>query len=369
MVFLALQAVKIGDRQTSYNQGEEPNIRPEEDSWGNALKNIAVDIGYGFVKLLIGQQSVRFPSVVGMGRELNYLSPLSKYNQPLDNLQTKIDGRNYFVGNLAVRQSDLASRSLEQNRVIDPNAKILLLTAIGLLTQWEDQQFNLVTGLPTSYYANYSQAWARELTGQYSVGVQQNGQPRQKKITLKEVQIIPQPFGTLYDQMLNTIGDIINQELGEMLVGIVDVGFKTTDFAAAHNLEFIAHLSSSTTTGIANVHRLMANYLQNNFKLEKEDYELDEIIEKAVTRVAGESQDLTSIRNTFFEQTAHKIINELSTRWDYRQFDIILLTGGGGKGLSQYIIPHFPNMVLVDDAQYANVRGFQKLANNLFASR
>lgn len=366
---MALQAVRVAGNQSSFNHKEDPNTRPEEDTWSNALKNIAVDIGYGFVKLLIGQQSVRFPSVVGMGRELNYLSPLSKYNQPLDNLQTSVDGRNYFVGNLAVRQSDLASRSLEQNRVIDPNAKILLLTAIGLLTQWEDQQFNLVTGLPTSYYANYSQAWAEELVGQYSVGIKQNGHLRQKKISLKEVQIIPQPFGTLYDRMLNTIGDIINQELGGMLVGIVDVGFKTTDFAAAHNLEFIDHLSSSTTTGIANVHRLLAGYLQNTFRLEKQDYELDEIVEKAVVRVAGESQDLTAIRNGFFEQTAHKIINELSSRWDYRQFDTILLTGGGGEGLSQYIIPHFPNMVLVDDAQYANVRGFQKLANNLFERR
>ncbi len=366
---MALHAVKAGNNRASYNSKEGMDIRPEEDSWSNALKNIAVDIGYGFVKLLIGQQSVRFPSVVGMARELNYLSHLSKYNQPLDNLQMNIDGRNYFVGNLAVRQSDLASRSLEQNRVIDPNAKVLLLTAIGLLTQWEDQQFNLVTGLPTSYYANYGRAWAQKLVGQYNVGIQQNNQTKQKKISLKEVQIIPQPFGTLYDQMLNTIGDIINQELGKMLVGIVDIGFKTTDFAAAHSLEFIDHLSSSTSTGIANVHRLMANYLQNNFKLEKQDYELDEIVEEAVARVAGESQDLCDIRNGFFEQTAHKIINELSTRWDYRQFDIILLTGGGGEGLSQYIIPHFPNMVLVDDAQYANVRGFQKLANNLFEGR
>jgi plasmid segregation protein ParM len=365
---VGLRAVKIDKplprREETVTAGPEA-----EESWSNAAKNIAIDIGYGFVKLLSGQQAIRFPSVVGRGRELNYLSPLSKNNQPLDNLQVNINGQNYFVGNLAIRQSELASRSLEQNRVVDPNAKILLLTAIGLLSQWEDQKFNLVTGLPTSYYANYGKEWIRELTGQYNIGIRQNGQMKQKKVSLREVCVIPQPFGTLYDQMLNTIGNTINQELSEMIVGIVDIGFKTTDYAVADKLEFIEHLSSSTSTGLANVHRLLANYLQKNFNLEKQDYELDEIVEEAAVRVAGKTQDLSTARNEFFTEIARKIINEISSRWDYRQFDIILLTGGGGEALAQYIIPHFPNMVLVDNAQYANARGFQKLANNLFANR
>ncbi|MFY9605038.1 MAG: ParM/StbA family protein [bacterium] len=346
---------------------EVDTASPEgEESWSSATKNVAIDIGYGFVKLLSGQQGIRFPSVVGRGRELNYLSPLSKNNQPLENLQININGQDYFVGKLAIRQSELASRSLEQNRAVDPNAKILLLTAIGLLFQWEDQKFNLVTGLPTSYYANYSKEWSRELGGQYNIEVRQKGQMRQKKIAIREVYVIPQPFGTLYDQMLNTIGNITNQELSEMLVGIVDIGYKTTDYAVADKLEFIEHLSSSTTTGLANVHRLMASFLQKNFNLEKQDFELDEIVEEAAVRVAGKAQDLSSVREDFFAEIARKIINEISSRWDYRQFDIILLTGGGGEALAQYIIPHFPNMVLVDDAQYANARGFQKLANKLF---
>ncbi|HHY37115.1 MAG TPA: ParM/StbA family protein [Firmicutes bacterium] len=362
---MGLQAVKIDKPLPRRVEVDAPGADAEE-AWSNAAKNTAIDIGYGFVKLFLGQQGIRFPSVVGRGRELNYFSPLSKNNQPLDNLQVYINGQDYFVGNLAIRQSELASRSLEQNRAADPNAKILLLTAVGLLSQWEDQKFNLVTGFPTSYYAIYSKEWVRELTGQYSIQLRQNGQLKPKKFSLREVCVIPQPFGTLYDQMLNTIGNIINQELGEMLVGIVDIGYKTTDYAVADRLEFIEHLSSSTTTGLASVHRLLAGFLQKNFNLEKQDFELDEIVETGTVRVAGKVQDLSGIRDEFFAAIARKIINEISSRWDYRQFDIILLTGGGGEALAQYIIPHFPNMVLVDDAQYANARGFQKLANKLF---
>jgi plasmid segregation protein ParM len=277
-----------------------------------------------------------------------------------------VNGYTYFVGDLAIRQSDIASRSLEQNRINDPNTKVLLLTALGLLSQWENQTFNLVTGLPTSYYANYFRAWSQEIKGQYSISLQQNGQVKQKKFAIREAQIVPQPFGTLYDQMLNTLGNTINQDLGKMVVGIVDIGFKTTDFAVADKLEFIEHLSASTTTGMANVHRLLANYLQKKFNLEKADYELDQIVEEGVVRVAGRSEDLSHIKTEIYKQIAQKIINELSSRWDYRQFDLIMLTGGGGEALADYILPSFSNMVLVENAQYANVRGFQKLAHNLF---
>lgn len=82
----------------------------------------------------------------------------------------------------------------------------------------------------------------------------------------------------------------------------------------------------------------------------------------------GKSYNIPPLKKKIFEQIAAKIITELDSRWDYRDFDAILLSGGGGQTLSEYILPHFPNMKLVDNPQHANVNGFQKIANKLFGN-
>jgi plasmid segregation protein ParM len=44
----------------------------------------------------------------------------------------------------------------------------------------------------------------------------------------------------------------------------------------------------------------------------------------------------------------------------------MLVTGGGGTALSDHLLARFDNARLVDGAQLANVRGYAKLANNIF---
>lgn len=357
--------VSAGDTQVAQEKRTETT---EPAGWNNGIKNVGIDLGYGFVKLMNKNEEIMFPSVVGLGKELQFHSFLGNHHSPLDNLVIGVDGKQYFVGDLAIRQSDFASRSLDQNRINDQNAKVLLLTSLVLLSQWENENFNLVTGLPTNYFSAYHLEWGQALKRRYEVTFGANGSTTTKKFSVKNVRIVPQPFGTLYDQMLNSFGKVINREMARLMVGIVDIGFKTTDFAVANQLEFIEHLSASTTTALSTAYRLIANRLRQDFKIDKELHELDKIIQKGIVRIAGNSHDITEIRDEIYERVAMKIITELASLWDYRDFDVILLTGGGGQVLAPYLLPHFTNAMLVDKAQHANVRGFHKLAHQIFSS-
>lgn len=341
----------------------------KEDSWSTSKKNVGIDLGYGFVKLMDGTNELIFPSVVGVGKEIKFLSDSFFQKNEIENLVVTYEDRQYFVGNLAVRQSDIASRSLDQNRVTDKNAKILLLTALGLLAKWENQNFNIVTGLPTDLFGAYYMDWSKSIKGQYEVAFGSNGSKKVKKFSVKEARIIPQPFGTLYDQILSGTGAQTQQELARLVVGIVDIGFRTTDFAVANELEYIDHLSFSTNTALSSAYRIIGARLREDYKIDKENHELDRIVEQGAIRIAGKSYDLTSMKKDAYGQVATKIITELDSRWDYRDFDVILLTGGGGKALSEYLLPHFPNMRLVDRPQHANTRGFQKMANGVFSDK
>ncbi|MHB8756604.1 MAG: ParM/StbA family protein [Bacillota bacterium] len=329
-------------------------------------KSLGIDLGYGFVKGTDGERDCLFPSVVGLGQPLSYQSDLGDRNQLMDNLVVSVGGRRYFVGDLARRQSEIAARSLDPNRVQDKNVKVLLLAALGIFASEPRQAFNVVTGLPTNYYASYREGLAEALRGAHEVTMHEAGSDRDLVVDVDKVKIVPQPFGTLFDQVLDDGGRVVDQELAKAKVGIIDIGFKTADFAVADAMEFIDRLSTSTTTGMASAYGIIASKLREIFAIDKENYELDQIVERGEIRIAGKSYDLTEFKKETLEWVAAKVITVIDSLWDYRDLDKILITGGGGQVLGQHLVPEFPNAVIVDGAQMANARGFYKLSKKLF---
>lgn len=330
------------------------------------VQNVGIDLGYGYVKILENQKPYMFPSIVGVGSEIQYKSDMLLETDPLKNLHIEIGNESFFVGELAIRQSEIASRSLDQDRSKDKNAKVLTLTALTLLCQKDEEQFNIVTGLPTNYYAAYKDDWRDALIGNYKTKIWREGKLWERSFSVKSARIVPQPFGTFFNQLLNHNGEVVDESLTGEMVGIVDIGFKTTDLAVSNNAEFIDRLSFSTTTALSSIYRIIGDRLRREFKVDKEDYELDECITNKKIKIAGEEHDLSAWVDNTFRMVAGKIATEIESKWDYKMFDRILLTGGGGEAMSHYIVDSFPNMTVVEDPQTANVRGFQKLAQRVF---
>jgi plasmid segregation protein ParM len=329
-------------------------------------KQIGIDLGYGYVKVTDGQKEYIFPSTVGLGTELKFNSLLLNFKKPTDNLVITVDSKKYFVGDLAIRQSQIVTRSLGRNRVEDISAKVLLLAGLALFAENGEQKFNVVTGLPVDYYQLYKDDWALLMQGTHAVKFGSGSEERPKIITIDRIQMIPQPFGTLYDRKLDSEGTLLENELAGLKVGIVDIGYKTSDLALADDLEFVSRQSISSEIAMSTAYNLIAQKIQDKFKLEKEPYELDKIIETGVVRVAGVPHDISEFKKEAFTLLADKIATEVNSIWDKREIDVILLTGGGGKAISEYFLPKFPQAVLVNGPQFANVRGYLKLASALF---
>jgi len=286
----------------------------------------------------------------------------------VDNLVITVGGRRYFVGDLARRQSEIAARSLDPNRVQDKNVKVLLAAGLGMFAGEPRQSFSIVTGLPTNYYASYRDGLAEAIGGAHEVTIHEPGADRDLIVEVDKVKVVPQPLGTLFDQVLDDGGRVVNQDLSRAKVGIIDIGFKTADFAVADAMEFIDRLSSSTTTGLASAYGIIANKLREIFAIDKENFELDEIVERGEIRIAGKAYDLTEFKRETLEWVAAKIITVVDSLWDYRDLDKILITGGGGQALGQYLTSEYPNAVVVEGAQMANARGFYKLGKKVFKS-
>ena len=330
-------------------------------------KNIGIDLGFGFVKATNGEKDIIFPSVVGAGQDLTYRSELTTYVEPIENLAVTIDGKKYFVGDLAVRQSEIVSRSLGENHAQDKNTRVLLLATLALFVRGESDEFNVVTGLPPSYYLAYKDSLAEMIKGSHTIMLNTDGTDRKKNIIVHQVRIIPQPMGTMFNSIFDARGNLEDKELARNKVGISDVGFRTTDFTVVDKLEYIDKQSYSTTTGMSNAYAIVADYLRNKYRIYKENFELDEIVQKAQIKVAGKVESLEQIKKDAYEQVSAKILTEMNSIWDQRDLDIILLSGGGGKALADHILPELiaPNQ-LVESSQTANVHGYLKLAHKLF---
>ncbi|HVB10751.1 MAG TPA: ParM/StbA family protein [Bacillota bacterium] len=327
--------------------------------------NVGIDIGYGFLKCRSGSRHFVLPSVVGTAQNLAYRSELSGYTAPEDNVVVETDGNRYFVGSLAVRQSEVAARSLAEDRPGDPAAKVLFRTALALLQDPSTSTFNVVTGLPPISFRAYQDRLRDMVAGDHHV-VLGGEHPVERDFRVASVRVIPQPFGTLFDLLLDDTGSPQNLDLGEARLGICDVGFRTADCVVADRLDYIDRQSFSTTCGMSAAYALISTRLQREFGVTKSNYELDPIVRAGRLRLGGTVHDITEIRNEAYQAVAEKILTEIRSAWPVRDLDVVYLSGGGAEALSRYFLEALDTAVLAGGPQEANVRGYWKLANKLF---
>ncbi|MTI62240.1 MAG: ParM/StbA family protein [Firmicutes bacterium] len=319
--------------------------------------NIGIDIGFGFVKATNGQKQVIFPSVVGEGRNIRYHTGINDSNI-MDNLTLQLKGNDYFVGNLANRQSDIVISTLSQNRVNSIENEILFCTALGLLDPLGG--VNIVTGLPVNEYSDRLKVKLLEsLKGYHQFAL--NGSSYSLKVN--NCKVIPQPFGTIFDQLLDDQGKILNPDYANITLGIIDIGFRTSDFAVADNLEYVDRMSSSSNTALSSAYKLIAREINAEYGITKPLYQLDQIIRKESITINGREINLSPLIEKAFRLTAQNIISEVSTLWNIWEIETVLITGGGGITLYDYLLDQINNIMLVRAGQFSNVNGYLKMAN------
>lgn len=333
-------------------------------------KNIGVDLGYGFVKATDGRKDTIFPAVVGQARNLRYVNDEVTEQNYLNNMDVIVEEREYFVGDLANRQSDIVLFSLNENRMDEGISKVLLTTSLALLANGQGAEFNVVTGLPVGFYTETKQTITQHFKGRHNITLRLNQQTEQEKtLQVNEVKVLPQPFGSLFNLILDQNGVLIDENMAAAKIGIIDIGFRTTDYIVVDSLENIDRLSGSSNTALSTSYIMIAEMLRDEFRITKPVYQLDDIVRQGVIRISGKTYNLEEIKKHAFAMVAEKLITEITSIWINRwELDMVFITGGGGIAIADYILPYFENAILVKEAQFANVYGFRKLAQRLFGA-
>ncbi len=246
----------------------------------NFVEIVGIDIGFGFTKATNGQETLVFKSVLGEATDIQFREKILDGAAGEEHLQIEVDGKSYFLGELAERQSNVRFFTLDQTQFIGKFAKNLALAAAARLVGGYIP-VNLVTGLPIGYYRQHKDELARILAGEHKVVLTDGeGKRHEKVISINKVRVIPQPFGSLFNLMLNDLGELGDKVLVKEKVGVIDVGFRTSDFTISDQMRYSERGSRTTDSGIAKAFNVIATKLREKSGVNVELYRLYEAVDR-----------------------------------------------------------------------------------------
>ena len=332
---------------------------------------IGLDIGFGFTKATNGKDYLMFKSLIGEAEEIQFLSELA-LTSLTESLHVTIDSNHYFLGDYAEKQSSVRHYTLDQDKLVTDFLKVLALTAIGLLSE-KYVPLHVVSGLPVMYYQEYKEKFGQILLGHHEITYHKpDGQEIIRRINISKIRMIPQPFGSLLNILLNERGKMVNRDLAKQKVGVVDIGFNTTDYILFDKLHYINRGSKTINLGISDCFRQIAEKIRQKSGVNIDLYRLYNPVVNGTIRLKGQEYALDKTREQIYKQTAEAIANEVNQSWaDDWDLDAMILTGGGSMELAKYIKPLLSGQVIMpepnQDARINNVQGYAKFAKHLWA--
>jgi plasmid segregation protein ParM len=303
-----------------------------------------IDVGRSDVKCQYGpdvKDVLVFPSFVS-GEKTRFL----KSDNLMENLEVTIDGRNYFVGELA-REKD-GSREFGSDKIKHQNTMILLLTAIAAAPTVPDSGAiypRICVGLPLNNYGTQANEFENQLSGVYHVTIP--GKSLAVHLGPDRSLAMQEGVGALMDMSHDEQGRRLKNNLLAGTIGLGDIGFKTV-----HIIKMVdgAYKDSYSGTlerlGVSNAFLNFYKRVSQQRGLKPNEAELE------FKQNKNNTPELKSL--------ASEIEGALSMWWpdttEFNQFYWV----GGGAGVSNFFEKY--QGVIVPNSQTANARGFRKVA-------
>ena len=336
----------------------------------SSLLTIGLDIGYGVVKAVTGDQIVTFPSVMGHAREIKFQQDEIVQRHPGDWISDE-DGA-WFVGDLALSQLPagelLRLRGRTANESTMGNAFRLRLAkvAIGKLMNGvrdgDVVHIRIATGLPTDHMRDADEL-KEALLGQHVVKTD----TCDVIANVTEVMVMPQPYGTIYAATLTEKGEIDRKYIYRR-TGVCDVGTYTVDLALDDEGEFLDSESGSVESGVYTAQERIAAALERDYR-EKMPFKIvEEVLRTGIFHANGQPVDYRDVVQDALTPLRSATLNLLSEKWQRGTIvDVIFLSGGGAELVYEDVAEAYPQTRLVPGFQTANARGYLNYAR--FAER
>jgi len=335
------------------------------------MQVIGLDVGFGFTKATNGRDTQVFKSVVGDAAESTFNEQLLPGKSALGR-HLQVNGEVFYVGELAEQQSRGRGFTLDPSQFLAKYARTLAVSACAPIAE-NGAAVRIVTGLPISFFRKYKEQLTQLLQQRHATTLfKPNGEKEERTINVERVRVIPQPFGSMFNLMLNEQGKPTSQRFINEKVGIIDVGFRTADYSISDKTRYSERGSQSTDSGISVAFTAIANALQEKSGVAIELFRLYDAVTRGTIKIKGKRYDITAPVKAAFTALAGRVATEANRLWaDDWDLDAIVVSGGGGAVLAPFLAPLLEGEVIpvpVDqDARLNNVQGYYKYGQHLWA--
>ncbi|WDP93078.1 MAG: ParM/StbA family protein [Desulfobacter sp.] len=331
------------------------------------MEIVGIDVGFGFTKAYNGKNSVIFKSLIGDATDIQFRSSLGDASTT-SNLHITLNDKTYFLGSYAELQSNITEFTLDQDKLIEEFIKILAIAAAGICAKGPGP-INVVTGLPVGYLKRDTRRLKEIIRGDHEIAYHQvDGKDETRRIHIDKVHVIPQPIGSIFNLIFDEGGKIKDRALAGSKLGVVDIGFKTTDFSIFDHLQYIERGSSTMDTGISKCFSVISNKLRQESGISVELYRIFKFVESGMIKIKGKEYNIMNLKKRVYTHTASAIATDMARLWENDwDIDSIILSGGGSIPLAEYLIPNVEgNVIPIQrdmDARFNNVQGYWKFGH------
>lgn len=333
----------------------------------SGITTIGLDIGFGVTKVVTSNGSFSFPSVAGYAREIKFNAAEIAKKYPGDQI-TDDDGAEWFVGDLALsqlkphEQRRLRGRTANEADMGNVFRVRFAKVAIGKLFagshNGDVMHLRIATGLPVDHMRDAGELKAA-LIGQHRIKTD----VCDIIANITEVMVMPQPYGTIYGQMLTQAGEI-NPCHTATRTGVVDIGTYTIDLALDDDGEYIDGESGSIEGGVYTAQERISDVFESTYR-EKPRYKtVETILRTGCARVGEQTVNFQDDVETALQPLRAATLNLMGDKWQVgKSVDVIYLAGGGAELVFDAVKAAYPQAHLVEDAQFSNARGYLNYAH------
>ncbi len=316
-------------------------------------KVVGIDVGYGYTKVVTDANGMilplLFPSVIGVYEDGIVVEGLKTTERD----GVTVNGQRFLIGESARRH---ASRLLDGRHEgwIDSISYRALLTHALSCADCNALNLTIVTGLPVNFYRTGKDKLinlVREIVGKYCVNL--------------TVKVIPQPLGSFFNLLFDETGKVKDSGLAAGKIGVLDVGFYTTDLITVSELDLVERQIDSFENGVSTALASIAKDIETAYGLRPDIHKTEEAVSRGYIKAFGLQKDIGQAVEQRFGELAKDIEGKAKTIWkSAADIDRVLLTGGGAALLKGHL-NLYRHAVVVDDAQFANARGYYKFGRRL----
>ncbi len=252
---------------------------------------------------------------------------------------------------------------LDANYIFSDDYQVLLrgaLKKIGL-----PRLDLLVLGAPVLNYERVAQPLESSFTGSISLG-------KGESVEVARVVVLPQPVGGL--AWAGNAMQLGGADSGGLTL-LVDVGYFTVDWLVAEGTRVLPERSGSYPGGVSALVRELANEVSRKTGDDITTVAMWERIDRFLYAkekfiIYGKEYDLTQHAQALRSVVSQTVAAIAQRIGDAKDISKLLLVGGGARSFSNALQALYPNMhsEIVQDAPFANVRGFQMIGEAMLRS-